>query len=108
MKGTSFVLSVMLYLAEKQHEIFFWQLLMENFFLKHVVSTLSPPPIASPASCSMELTCIEENAMLYNAGYVIRRVLKRYSKQKSQEEVECMREVKEMVRKYPPAQLQQS
>ena len=66
MKGTSFVLSVMLYLAEKQHEIF-WQLLMENFVLKQVVSTLSPPPIASPASCSRELTCIEGNAMLYTA-----------------------------------------
>ena len=72
---------------------------MEIFFLKQVVSTLSPPPIASPASCSMELTCIEENAMLYNAGYVKQRVERRYSEQKSQEEVECMRELKEMVGK---------
>ena len=80
------------------HDIF-WQLLLENQFLKQVINSLKLTSHPTTASGSRELTHVEENAVRYTAGYIIRKLHKKYSRQKSQEEIECSRALKEMAGK---------
>ena len=85
-------------LGLKAHDIF-WQLLMEKEFLKQVMDTLKPTSPASVATCSRQLTYVEENAVRYTAGYIIRKLQNKFSRQKTQEEIECSRALKEMAGK---------
>ena len=57
------------------------------------------PSHPTTASGSRELTHVEENAVRYTAGYIIRKLHKKYSRQKSQEEIECSKALKEMAGK---------
>ena len=82
----------------KAHEAF-WQLLMEKEFIRQVTDTLKHPASASVVSCSGNLTLVEENAICYTAGYIIRKLETKYSKQKKLEGIEWTRALKEMAGK---------
>ena len=59
----------------------FWQLLMEKVFLNHVVESFSSTSNADGAAvcCERKLTDVEENAIRYTAGAVIRKLEKKYA-----------------------------
>ena len=58
----------------RAHEIF-WQLLMEGKFINQVVAKFTSFPSTDTASGSQGLTYMEENAIRYTAGYVIRKLV---------------------------------
>ena len=77
----------------------FWQLFMEKEFLKTL--TLSEQSHSSTSSPSVEtsdrrLSVVEENAVRYTAGYVVRKLESKYSGMKTQESIECLRALREM------------
>ena len=81
------------------HETF-WQLFMEKEFLRQVINSLSPPqPSTSSAETTRELSKVEENAIRYAAGYVIRKLETKYSKQKTESSMECTQALQEMAGK---------
>ena len=59
----------------------FWQLLMEKEFFNHVVESFSSTSNADGAAVCFErkLTDVEENAIRYTAGAVIRKLEKKYT-----------------------------
>ena len=79
------------------HEIF-WQLLMEKVFLNHVVESFSSTSNADGAAvcCERKLTDVEENAIRYTAGAVIRKLEKKYTQLKTQSAQQCVTALKEM------------
>ena len=72
---------------------------MEKEFIRQVTDTLKHPASASVVSCSGNLTLVEENAICYTAGYIIRKLETKYSKQKKLEGIEWTRALKEMAGK---------
>ena len=54
---------------------------------------------SSDSSPSRSLTFIEENAVRYTAGYVVRKLERKYSHQNTQETTECVMALKEMAGK---------
>ena len=78
----------------------FWQLFMEKEFLRQVISSLiQPEPSSSSAEAPTpreQLSNVEENAIRYAAGYVIRKLETKYSKQKTESSRECTQALKEM------------
>lgn len=82
----------------------FWQLLMEKEFVAMITpqqasqSSATGPSISSPRT----LTYVEENAIRYTAGYVIRKLERKYAHLKTEEAAECCTAVREMGRKLKP------
>ena len=80
----------------------FWQLIMEKEFLKSLkLSELSRSSAVSSSSADSPpvktLTFVEENAVRYTAGYVIRKLESKYSRTKhEQNSIECLRAIREM------------
>ena len=58
------------------------------------MDTLKLTSPASVATCSRQLTYVKENAVRYTAGYIIRKLQNKFSRQKTQEEIECSRALK--------------
>ena len=86
-------------LGLKAHDVF-WQLFMEKEFMLKIVKELQMTSSLSDADTSpRQLTVVEENAVRYTAGFVIRKLLKKYCKKKTQKEVECSRFLNEMASK---------
>ena len=81
------------------HEIF-WQLLMEKEFIGQVLKALpTSTESMSTASCSRVLTYIEENAIRYTAGYVIRKLENMYARRKEEHDSQCTAALREMAGK---------
>ena len=79
------------------HEMF-WQLFLEKGFLREVNKALKPS-LASDTACASrprEVSDVEENAIRYIAGYVIRKLEVKYAKQKTESGMECTTALKEM------------
>ena len=78
-----------------------WQLLMEKEFIRQFSIQLQNNSQVSPSSPSTPriLSNIEENAVRYTAGYVIRKLEQMYSKRNSKEAIECTAALKEMAGK---------
>ena len=76
----------------------FWQLFLERGFLREVTKALKPTLAvdATGASRSAEVTDIEENAVRYTAGNIIRKLENRYSKEKTESGIECTRTLRDM------------
>lgn len=86
----------------------FWQLMMEKEFLHQLCvyeSTLTKAQTSSESTSNPEppprtLSLIEENAIRYTAGYVIRKLERKYSKKTSPPyAAECMALLREMAGK---------
>ena len=83
----------------------FWQLLMEKEFIAMMVSqqqnsgTCTSATHPSDSTSSRNLSFIEENAVRYTAGYVVRKLEHKYSHQSTQEAIECCTALKEMAGK---------
>ena len=86
-------------LGLKAHNVF-WQLFIEKKFILRIVKELqtSNKLVSDKDSSPRQLTNVEENAIRYAAGFVIRKLLK-YCKKKTQKEVECCRVLNEMASK---------
>ena len=85
-------------LGIEAHEIF-WQLLMERQFHKQIVSALNKQDSFShDKSDSRSLTFIEESAIRYTAGAVLRKVKKKYTKKRTQD-LECVALIDDMTSK---------
>ena len=81
------------------HETF-WQLFMEKEFLRQVINSLSlPQPSTSSAECTREVSKVEENAIRYAAGYVIRKLETKYSKNETESSAECTQALQAMAGK---------
>ena len=77
----------------------FWQLLLEKEFIRLVIDFFSQtvsPTLGICTSKEFQFTNIEENAIRYTAGYVIRKTELKYSKQKTQEGIQCTTALREM------------
>lgn len=75
-----------------------WQLIMEKEFMlkvKELRTTASSDVNSSPR----KLTNVEENAIRYASGFVIRKLLTKYCKKRTQKEVEWSRVLNEMASK---------
>lgn len=87
------------------HDVF-WQLLMEMEFIESIKDLRSVYAGSSESSTSAtiprRLTDVEINAILYTAGFVIKKLLKKYCKKKTQKEVECSRALNEMASRAKP------
>lgn len=80
----------------KAHDVF-WQLLMENEFLESVKELQSSSTNLDPQVRPIrQLNEVEKNAIRYTAGFVIKKLLKKYCQKKSQLQVECSRALNEM------------
>ena len=79
----------------------FWQLLMENGKLcEQQTSGASMSAAHSSASTSpRSLSYIEENAVRYTAGYVLRKLERKYCCRNTKESTECSMALKEMAGK---------
>ena len=77
------------------HEIF-WQMLMEREFLNHIAQSLSPSNADNEVCCERKVTDVEENAIRYAAGAVIRKLEKKYTQLKAQSAQQCVMALKEM------------
>ena len=81
----------------------FWQLLMEKEFIEMMMSQQQTPDTdaaqSSDQSSSCNLTFIEENAVRYTAGYIVRKLERKYSSQNIPEAMECSTALKEMAGK---------
>ena len=80
----------------------FWQLLMEKEFLGQLASQQQTPHVSTTSSSdtiSRQLTFIEANAVRYTAGYIVRKVERKYSRQATQEGIECTAALKDMAGK---------
>ena len=82
----------------------FWQLLLEKEFLKAITMSEQAQASSSTAQTSdstsaRQLTFVEENAVRYTAGYIIRKLEKKYSHKNTQENMECLRALREMAGK---------
>ena len=78
----------------------FWQLLLEREFLAKICQqqatvTADPSTSTSPPSPRI-LTYVEENAVRYTAGYVIRKLEKKYSRSSSEVGTQCCTALREM------------
>ena len=78
----------------------FWQLLLEREFLEKISQqqatvTADPSTSTSPPSPRI-LTYVEENAVRYTAGYVIRKLEKKYSRSSSEVGTQCCTALREM------------
>ena len=73
--------------------LFGYKLFLERGFLRVVTKALKPTLAvdATGASRSAEVTDIEENAVRYTAGNIIRKLENRYSKEKTESGIECTR-----------------
>ena len=66
-----------------------WQMIMEKQFLRHLSIQLCPSENESPPSASSDphahrtLSMTESNAVRYVAGYIIRKLEQKFSKQKT-------------------------
>ena len=73
---------------------------METEFLAKVNEEMNTSKDSSESSlCPRALTYVEQNAIYYTAGFVVRKLLRKYSGNKNQKEVECTRTLKEMASK---------
>ena len=84
----------------------FWQLMLEKEFLKVVTaseqaqaSSSSLQRLTSKSTSARQLSIVEENAVRYTAGYIIRKLEKKYSQKMTQENIECLRALREMAGK---------
>ena len=84
----------------------FWQLLLEKEFLKVVTaseqaqaSSSSLQRLTSKSTSARQLSFVEENAVRYTTGYIIRKLEKKYSQKITQENIECLRALREMAGK---------
>ena len=73
----------------------FWQLLMEKEFIAIVTKQQASQSGVSTSS-PRKLTYIEENAVRYTAGYIIRKLEGKYSRIKTEEAAECCTALQEM------------
>ena len=73
----------------KAHEAF-CQLLLEKEFVRQITDTLKHPVSTSAPSCSRNLTLLEENAIRSSAGYIIRKLETKYSKQTHVGHIHCV------------------
>ena len=64
------------------HEIF-RQILMEREFLNHIAQSLSSSNADNEVCCERKVTDVEENAIRYAAGAVIRKLEKKYTQMKA-------------------------
>ena len=81
------------------HEIF-WQLLMETEFIRQLTTQTQGDPVITATPCSFRnLSFVKENAVRYTAGYIVRKLEQKYSKQTTQEAIECTAALKEMAGK---------
>ncbi len=85
---------------------FFWQLLMEKEFLYLITSELAPSAsvIDPTVSSQRKLTNVEENAIRYTAGFVIRKVENKYARKKTDEARQCVTALREMAGKLSKSQ----
>lgn len=83
----------------------FWQLLMEREFITMLVSQLQSSGTCTSSThpsdsiSSRNLSFIEENAVRYTAGYIVRKLQRKYSHQRTQEAIECCTALKGMAGK---------
>lgn len=77
----------------------FWQLLMEKRLLA-MYRSQTPPAIDAHTSSSRHLSTIEENAIFYTGGYVIRKLINKYSRNSSQKSVAYLQLLGEMASKF--------
>ena len=82
----------------------FWQLLMEKEFIRMMQSeqetySASVPDCSPGSTSARHLSCVEENAVRYTAGYVVRKLERKYSHQNTHEGTECSTVLKEMAGK---------
>ena len=83
----------------------FWQLFMEKEFIGHIMDALKPTSTADADVCTSQakegrnLTFVEANAVRYTAGFIIRKLQTRYTKQKGEEAQQCAKALKEMAGK---------
>ena len=78
--------------------------LEKEFFKALLISeqsqTSSSSPAERPESTSVrKMTFVEENAVRYTAGYIIRTLETQFSQKSTQENIECLRVLKEMAGK---------
>ena len=87
-------------LGLKAHDVF-WQLFIEKKFILRIVKELqtSNKLVSDEDSSPRKLTSVEENAIRYAAGFVIRKLLKKYCKKKTLKEVETCQVLNEMASK---------
>lgn len=74
----------------------FWQLLMEKEFIAVVTEQQLASQSGVSTSSPRKLTYIEENAVRYTAGYIIRKLEGKYSRLKTEEAAECCTALREM------------
>ena len=82
----------------------FWQLLMEKEFIRMMQSeqetySASVPDCSPGSTSARHLSCVEENAVRYTAGYVVRKLERKYSHQNIHEGTEWSTILKEMAGK---------
>ena len=81
----------------------FWQLLMEKEFNGQLVSQQQTSHTCTASYCDLsvprKLTFIEENAVRYTAGYIVRKLERKYSRQSTPEAIECTTALKDMAGK---------
>ena len=83
----------------------FWQLLIKKEFVGQLTSELQAADGSSSPSkpCSSRtLSHVEENAVRYTAGYVVRKLEQKYTKCNTQEAAECVAALREMAVKLNP------
>ena len=88
-----------------------WQLLLERLFLMQLESALQigSSSLSVVPEGVRQLTLVEENAIRYTAGYVIRQLERMYSKFNSptQESTECIAALRKMTERLTPSDASQ-
>ena len=78
------------------HEIF-WQLFLEKKFLQQISDGLCETSSTTVvASTTRDPSDVEENAIRYLAGYVIRKMVDKYAKLRTSSAIECTAALREM------------
>lgn len=88
-------------LGIKEDSEIFWQLVLETKFRQQVVAALKPTSAlaVSGSYVCRTLTHIEQRAIHYTAGSVIRKLKNKYLKQKGEEGTTCVQILNEMASK---------
>ena len=77
-----------------------WQLLLEKEFTCFLTTNLAPAyNVSATDATTRALSEIEQNAVRYTAGYVIKKLEERYSKRKSKEAKDCTKALQAMAGK---------
>ena len=73
-----------------------WRRLMEKEFLQLLSTELSSTDNEESSSTRSTLSLIESNAVRYTAGFIIKKLEQKFSKQKTKQAIECTAALEEM------------